>query len=278
VTELTLGKRVELGVDRTGGIGIGGIQEVLGRQLSFWSEGDAWSKGTLIGWLDREIHHGGKMAGLPTRHSQAWLLRLIDTLMTERQCDLKILVRKRHQLALTVKTIITDHGRDQVRRAANNLIDMRNKNRQLETSMDAAAVLDEQRYSPTKRYDGKISFKRHAFDLIGNMNGEEELCASELDAHPNVKRWLRNLEHESAGGFSLPLSPGQFFPDFIAELNDGRIAMIEYKGKQRDPLPAEQFKQEIGNLWADRSNGQCIFAWTIDKDWANLSHSLKTTE
>ena len=48
-----------------------------------------------------------------------------------------------------------------------------------------------------------------------------------------------NLEHESAGGFSLPLSPGRFFPDFIAELEDGRIAIIEYKGGHLAQRPEE---------------------------------------
>lgn len=275
-TELTLGKRIELGVDDAGGVRIGGIQEVLGRQLSFWSEGDTWNKGTLVAWLDRELHHGGTMIGLPTNQSQAWLLRLIDSLMAERQCDLMILVRKRHQLAQTVNTIIGDHGREQVRLAAKCLIDMSNRNRRLETSMDVAAVLDEQCYSPYQQYRGQVRFKRHAFELIGSMNNEEILCAAELDGHPNVKRWMRNVEHESAGGFCLPLSPGRFFPDFLAELNDGRIAMIEYKGGQRAELQAERFKMDIGKLWADRSNGQCVFAWVVNKDWANLADSLKT--
>jgi type III restriction enzyme len=277
-TELTLGKRAELGIDRTGGISIGGIQDVLGRQLAFWSEGDGWNKGELVGWLDREIHHGGTLAGLPTSQSQAWLLRLIDAIITERQCDLNILVRKRHQLVQTVKTIIGDHGREQVRLAAKSLIDMRNQNRRLETSMDVATVLDEQCHSPYQKYNGKLRFKHHAFDLIGRMNDEEELCAAELDGHPNIKRWLRNLEHESAGGVSLPLSPGRFFPDFLAELMDGRIAMIEYKGRLLAELHAEQFKKDIGNLWADRSNGQCVFAWIVNKDWSNLTDALRTVK
>ncbi|MCL2305973.1 MAG: DEAD/DEAH box helicase family protein [Planctomycetaceae bacterium] len=273
-TELTLGRRVEVGVDQTGGIGIGGIQEVVGRQLLFWSEGDAWSKGELVSWLDRAIHHGGAMIGLPTSQSQAWLLRLIDSLIAKRQCDVNVLVRKRHQLAQTVKTIITDHGREQVRLAARSLIDMRNKNRRLETSMDLAVVLGEQCYSPYQQYKGQYRFKRHAFDLIGGMGNEEMLCAAEIDGHPNVRRWMRNLEHESAGGFSLPLSPGRFFPDFLAELNDGRIAMIEYKGGYLAELSTERFKMEIGNLWADRSNGQCVFVWVVDQDWITLKNLL----
>jgi type III restriction enzyme len=74
------------------------------------------------------------------------------------------------------------------------------------------------------------------------MGDEEALCAKKIDDHTNVKRWIRNLVHESAGGFSLPLSPGRFFPDFIAELNDGRIAIVEYKGPHIANDPKELHK------------------------------------
>ena len=122
------------------------------------------------------------------------------------------------------------------------------------------------------------TFKRHAFDLIGYMNKEETLCAVEIDTHPNVKRWVRNLEHESAGGFSLPLSPGRFFPDFIAELDDGRTAIIEYKGGHIRDKQEEQFKEEVGNLWANRSNGLCVFAWIVDKKWSMLGEMLNLVQ
>ena len=273
-TDLKLGSIVELGVNQAGGVSIDGIQDVLVRQLLFWSEEDNWDIGELAGWLDREIHHGGSMIGLPKCKSGPWLLRLIDTLLKKRKCDLGILVRKRHQLARVVRMMVTDHGREQVRQAAQSLIDMRVKNRRLETSLEKPFTLDEQRYSPYKRYDGPIQFKHHAFELVGHMGEEEILCAAKIDAHPNVKRWVRNLEHESAGGFSLPLSPGRFFPDFLVELKDGRFAMIEYKGSHLTEATKEQHKKEVGNLWAGRSEGKCVFAWVVDKDWAGLKTAL----
>jgi type III restriction enzyme len=89
-----------------------------------------------------------------------------------------------------------------------------------------------------------------------------------------VKRWVRNLDRDSAGGFSLPLSPSRFFPDFIVELHDGRIVLVEYKGKHLALNPDELHKKEVGNLWAERSEGKCIFAWVVDKDWAGLKAAL----
>jgi type III restriction enzyme len=246
----------------------------MARQLSFWVEGDDWSKAELVRWLDNEIHHGGTMVGLPKSESQAWLLRLVDGLLTTHNADLRVLVRKRHDLARVAITRLSDHGRRQVRATAQMLIDGRTP-RRLETSMDVAAVMEEQDYTPYHKYHGTFVFPKHAFDLIGEMGDEESQCAKRIADHSNVKRWIRNLSNESAGGFSLPLSPGNFFPDFIAELVDGRIAIIEYKGKHLALVPDELHKKEVGELWAARSNGACVFVWVVDRDWATLEMAIE---
>ena len=75
-------------------------------------------------------------------------------------------------------------------------------------------------------------------------------------------------------GFSLPLSPGHFYPDFIAELRDGRVALIEYKGGHLASGPKELHKEAVGKLWQDRSDGQAVFGWIVDKDWAKLVTTL----
>jgi type III restriction enzyme len=271
--ELNVGGRVALGVNDAGGVRIGGVQEVMARQISFWAEGDDWSKAELVRWLDNEIHHGGAMAGLAKSESQAWLLRSVDHLLAERRADLRVLVRKRHDLARVATTRLSDHGRRQVREAAQMLIDGRTP-RRLETSLDAAAVLEEQNYSPYRRYGGPFDFPKHAFELVGEMGDEESQCAKRIDDHTSVKRWVRNLSYESAGGLSLPLSPGRFFPDFIAELVDGRLATVEYKARHLAGLADELHKKEVGELWAGRSNGDCVFVWVVDRDWATLETAL----
>ena len=169
-------------VNDAGGVRVGGIQEVLARQLAFWAEGDDWSKTQLVRWLDSEIHHGGTMAGLASE-SQAWLLRVVDSLLTQRAADLRVLVRKRHDLTCAAVTRLSDHGRQQMRAAAQMLIDGRSP-RRLETSMDASVALEEQDYSPYRRYRGTFEFPNHAFTLIGEMNDEESQCISGLTIIP----------------------------------------------------------------------------------------------
>ena len=275
--ELNVGDSVSVGVTDRGGLRIGGVEEVIVRQLSFLAEEDDWTKLELVRWLDDEVHHGGALAGLPKAQSQAWLVRVVNSLLADRKADLPILVRKRHELADAAIRRISAHGRKQVRAAANLLIAGQSP-RQLETSMDRPVVLSEQDYGPYRLYRGVFgSLKKHAFTLIADMDNDDEAeCAKLINEHPNVKRWVRNLAHESAGGFSLPLSPGRFFPDFIVELNDGRMALVEYKNAKL--AKAEPHKKDVGDLWAARSSGTCVFAWVVERDWATLKAAIGKTQ
>ena len=192
--EMDVGGRVTVGVTERGGVRIGGVEEVMVRQLSFVSEDDDWSKTELARWLDSELHRGGAFAGLPKAESQAWLVRMLDHLLTERQADLRILVRKRHDLANVVIRRIAAHGRQQVRRAADMLIDCRSP-RRLETSMDMALVSGRTGLLPVSPVSGDVCSTRSTRLIwIGEMGKEDEPdCAKRIDDHPNVKRWLRNL-------------------------------------------------------------------------------------
>ena len=272
--ELNVGDRVAVGLTDRGGVRIGGVEEVIVRQLSFVAEGDDWSKTELVRWLNRELHRSEAYAGLAAAESQAWLLRVVDYLLSERKAQLPILVRKRHDLADVAIRRIVGHGRRQVRVAADMLI-AGQSSRRLETAADRPLMLREEEYAPYGEYRGMFAFAKHAFTKIGDMRDEESQCAKRIDDHPNVKRWVRNLTHESAGGFSLPLSPGRFFPDFIAELCDGRIAIIEYKGGHLAKSPEEMYKVTIGVLWAEGSAGRCVFVRVVDRDWATLESALK---
>ncbi|MGB5298434.1 MAG: hypothetical protein WBN08_19120 [Thiogranum sp.] len=45
-----------------------------------------------------------------------------------------------------------------------------------------------------------------------------------------MKYWIRNLVKRDHASFWLPLAHGEFYPDFVCELNDGRMLVVEYKG------------------------------------------------
>ncbi len=52
----------------------------------------------------------------------------------------------------------------------------------------------------------------------------------------------------------------------IAELDDGRILVTEYKGEHL--IQYEQEKKNVGELWESKSDGKALFLWAIKKDAA----------
>ena len=112
------------------------------------------------------------------------------------------------------------------------------------------------------RYDGRYQFNKHFFPVLADLKseGEEFACAQLIDHHAKVKHWVRNLDTAPCG-YSLATSKGRFYPDFVAELKDGRVALIEYKGAHLLNDPYEIEKRQIGELWARTSQGRALFGW-----------------
>jgi len=113
-------------------------------------------------------------------------------------------------------------------------------------------------YPAPSNYEGDLVLKNHYYANIGAMDPEEARCAALIADHPNVAYWVKNLR---AGlfAFRLPLAARGFYPDFVAMLRDGRIAVIEYKGADRLTNKDTEEKDVIGRLWAARSGGKCVF-------------------
>ncbi|BCM93004.1 hypothetical protein IAD21_04891 [Abditibacteriota bacterium] len=121
-------------------------------------------------------------------------------------------------------------------------------------------------YAPNELYPAPHSFKKHAFDgIIGAMNGEEIACAWELEDAPNVKYWFRNIER-LPGSFWLPTTTDKFYPDFVAQLNDGRNLILEYKGGHLISGKDTEEKAAIGDLWAKLSGGKGAFLLVGQKE------------
>ena len=125
-----------------------------------------------------------------------------------------------------------------------------------------------------KVYRGGTRFAKHylgpncvpAFDgEKKDGEGEEFDCAVQIDAHPAVRFWLRNLakHHRS---FSRPLSHDSFYPDFVGELTDGRLFAVEYKGEHLRNAKDTLEKDAIGRLWAAKSGGKCLYATVYKSD------------
>lgn len=135
---------------------------------------------------------------------------------------------------------------------------------------EATIVFKEGRYPAKDFYRGSFKFDKHFFPHIGAMNDEEIECAKALEMNAGVKTWVRNLERQPEYSFWLPTHQDRFYPDFIAELNDGRILVVEYKGEHLVSSEDSQEKELIGHLWADRSGGKCLFLMATKQDYMGL--------
>ena len=136
---------------------------------------------------------------------------------------------------------------------------------------EAGFAFDDKLYANSplmKYYQGHYHFAKHflgthripAFDgQLKYGEGDEFECAKQIDAHPKVVTWLRNQDRNSAS-FNLPLAHAHFYPDFIGQLDDGRMFAVEYKGEQLRNANDTIEKDAIGRRWAANSNGKYLFA------------------
>ena len=126
-------------------------------------------------------------------------------------------------------------------------------------------------------YSGAYQFSKHYYDQPRDLksSGEEYRCAMAIDRCPKVKTWIRNVDRQP-GSFFLPTSKDRFYPDFIAQLDDGRTLVIEYKGKHLISSDDTKEKENIGKLWAEKSQGKGIFMLVCEEvPERNLDVQLK---
>lgn len=90
-----------------------------------------------------------------------------------------------------------------------------------------------------------------------------------------MKFWVRNLERQPVASFWLPTSTDRFYPDFVAQLNDGRILVVEYKGAHLFNGDDAKEKRTIGEVWAAASKGRCRFVMVTDTALAGKSVSAQ---
>jgi len=83
--------------------------------------------------------------------------------------------------------------------------------------------------------------------------------------------WIRNLGSRPETSFWLQTSTDRFYPDFVARLRDGRIFVVEYKGEDRWSNDDSKEKRALGELYADRSGGRCLFVMPKGPDWPAIT-------
>jgi len=217
----------------------------------------------LINWLDREI----RRQDIPQQENFMFIHKAVCYLRETMGYSLEQLFIAKFQLALALKELVKANMLKAKETGYQSVI-IDNQERLLvdfKYCFPFEAGLDSYPVS-APFYNGSYQFMKHLYDIIGHMNNEEVLCAQELDRHPKVKTWVRNLERKPQSSFWLPTSTDRFYPDFVAELTDGRLLVVEYKGEDRAESKDTKEKSFIGNLWAKLSNGKGVFLMALKKD------------
>jgi type III restriction enzyme len=230
----------------------------------------------LLRWLD------GRLRGADTTQAQrlAWLSKVLRWLQREKSYSLTALIRHRNQLC------------DVLMERLNAIAgEARQRGFQLSFLGDdpRGCVSPDHvfRFGPglyparPPYYLGRYRFLKHYYGVIGDLKeapprqpDHEYHCAVALDELPLVRHWVRNLPRFPEYSFWLPTSRDRFYPDFVAELKDGRLLVVEYKGEGYKTNDDSVEKRRIGEYWARISGNLFLMAMLRDEAGRTVKEQL----
>lgn len=223
----------------------------------------------LVRWLDAEV----RQADVGQLQMQAYLLKMVTHLTADRGFALTALVRAKFQLAQALRREIERLRQTaMVRGFQGRLAEMTVPS--LEDGAHYSFHYQPGQYPARQIYSGSYEFNKHFYPVIHDLRektqtgltSEEFRCAMAIDSHPKVKHWVRNIERQEKFSFWLPTSTDYFYPDFFAELVDGRVLAIEYKGEPYKTNDDSREKQQVGDQWERSSGGRCLFLFAVGRD------------
>ncbi|MDD9857423.1 MAG: restriction endonuclease subunit R, partial [Gammaproteobacteria bacterium] len=222
-----------------------------------WNAKPGWSENELALWLEREI----RTRYLTQEVLAVFAVRNVEALLA-RGHSMETLVRFKFLLARRLQEKL-----QKLR------FDAKQMNYQRVLFGETAPLCrfkfefrpDPQSYHYNYAYQGGYQFDKHYYGgVIGDLksDGEEYQCAVALDSMDEVEYWIRNVDRKP-NAFWLPLPHDKFYPDFIAQLTDGRVLAVEYKGAHLEAGAGD--KKLIGALWERESGGKALFLMPTKK-------------
>lgn len=244
------------------------IQETMA--LDFGEVHTDWTIPKLAIWITQQIPDNS----ISQQIQVTFIRQLLENLCLERAIPLNDLLRTKFILKDAIKDKINEYKQKAEQTGMQKTLF--STDARLQTNFNYNIDFAGKYYVPTVAYRGTF-FNKHYFAQVGDMNKEEVECARILDTLPEVKYWVRNIEKQ-AYSFYLPMANSNFYPDFIALLNDERIFVIEYKGEHLVTNDDSKNKDMIGQLWEKSSNGRCLFLMATSKKQAGKSISAQIRE
>jgi len=225
---------------------------------------EGWDEVNLSVWLDRQV----RQIYVPPSELMRWLRDAITHLTKVRRIAMPALWRAKYPLAQKLEAKIKSLRQEACNKAYQLYL--------FEPDAKTAISFDEgfrffkdMYFDVRKHRGGAFRFRKH---FLGPDNvpffsgkegdgGEEFQCAQMLDSLSEVEFWIRNVA-KHINSFRLPAAAGNFYPDFVAKLNDGRIFVVEYKGEHLAGAGNDDTNEKrlVGDLWARASGGKGLFA------------------
>ena len=212
----------------------------------------------LAAWLSKQL----RQIDVTHQTMTAWVLQAVTVLLKRPGLSLPVLVRAKFILARKLAELIEQARKDARKRGWNLLLFEPDSTKVQASDEDEFAFCFQPNvYEPDSPYSGPWQFGKHYYPRPGDLKpeGEEFDCAVEIDRSKAVKVWVRNIPKRQDSSFWLQTSTDRFYPDFVAQLHDGRILAVEYKGGHLAEGPDADEKRKLGELWAARSGGKALF-------------------
>ena len=172
----------------------------------------------LARWLDSRLYQ----SDIRQEVLLEWLRRCLSFLIDRRDFTLTALLRARFLLEKALREKIKAYRQAAYERGYQHT--MFKGGARVETSAVYTFAYDPNNYPAHWPYNGRYQFDKHYYSIVGELEyeGEEFECAQAIDRCYQVKHWVRNLAQQPYFSFHLPLANGNFYPDFVCELKDGR--------------------------------------------------------
>jgi len=246
--------------------------ENLHEQMSLFGD-ESFTLGGLAAWFDKRIPH----SDIAPQESGIFITSLLQLLIDRRNFALAQLNHDKYRLKASIANKIDLHrqaARFTVYQTFLNL----NSPSPLVVTPEKCFAFDPKNYPYSFPFkSSRYIFKKHYYPEIGNLEdtGEEFECAQFIDQLDEVAFWVRNLEHRSRNSFWLQTKTDKFYPDFVCKLNDGRFLVVEYKGEHLWSADDAKEKRALGELWAARSGGNCIFIMVKARAFSEILTSIR---
>lgn len=264
------GKLAEIDISIRGQLSVRFV-DTLHQQLSLLLDDNRQTVAQLVNWIDKNLPDRQDI--FPSE-SGPYLTGVIHSLIDERRLTLAQLISDKYTLLQKITEKIDALRKAQWSQSYQTLL-LPECATPLVVTPEVCFVYKPFEYPYNTRYEGAHLFRKHYYQEIASMNGEEERCAVFLDQMAEVEFWVRNIERRPMHSFWLQTATDKFYPDFVCKLRDGRFLVVEYKSEKAWSDDDSREKRTLGELWAKRSDSSCLFVMPKGLDLSVIEKAVK---